>query len=252
MTLIQMKTMIAWILFGISFAAGIRSIRKQSIEALPSNFTQITQAFSCGIFLGVGLLHMLGESSRNFYELAYRYPVAELIMGSVFLCFLWLEHIGKEIFHHNGRQGTHFVLLATGMLSMHSFLEGIALGMNTTFSLVITIFVAILAHKSLASFSLATQIQHSHLSRRMKLAYFIFFCLMTPLGIYCGHTAALSYEDLKLSLPILTAIAGGTFLYLGTLNGLDYAVMIKTCCQLRAFAFLVLGFILMAIVTIYT
>ena len=41
------------------------------------------EAFSAGIFLGAGLIHMLAESSEHFLELDIKYPVAFLIAGSI-------------------------------------------------------------------------------------------------------------------------------------------------------------------------
>lgn len=254
MNLLKIKLAFACLVFFAAFIAGRRVFRKHD-EAQSDQrpqFNKTAQAFACGVFLGAGLLHMLGESSREFYQLGYSYPLANLITGAIFLAFLWLEHIGREIFQSEGKRGAHFALLAVFMLSIHSFFEGAAIGLTLEYPLLITIALAILAHKWAASFSLSVQIGDSMLGLRAKHASFILFCLMTPFGIMLGQTSMTQMTHIELFIPCLNAAAAGTFLYLGTLHGLDYAVMVKKCCHLREFAFLVFGFIVMGLVAIYT
>lgn len=252
MSLLFIKGGIALAVMLVTFLSGYRTLKKEPEQDQQTHLTQSTQALACGIFLGAGLLHMLGESNHAFYELHIDYPFAELITGIVFLSFLWLEHLGQEVFHSEGRRGASFALIATVMLATHSFFEGAAIGLSHELPIMVTIFVAILAHKSLASFSLAVQLEKSSLNYPAKIICFIAFCLMAPLGILTGHYSVSNHEQIQLIIPVLNAAAGGTFLYLGTLHGLDYAVMVKRCCHLREFAFLVLGFMLMAIVAVYT
>ena len=59
------------------------------------------ETIATGIFLGAALLHLLPEANSMFIELGYHYPFAYFITGALFLVFLWLEHIGKELYHHH-------------------------------------------------------------------------------------------------------------------------------------------------------
>ncbi|ALA24624.1 zinc transporter [Piscirickettsia salmonis] len=209
------------------------------------------EAIAAGVFLGAGLMHMLGDAANDFSESHINYPLPFLLAGIVFLALLWLEHIGRELYEHRGAQSPAFALLATLMLSIHSFLAGAALGLTDALSSTLIILFAIVAHKWAASFALAVHINRSNLSTQLRIICFIIFSCMTPLGILFGNiTASLSHYPLI--APSFTALSAGTFLYLGTLHGLNRAVMIDKCCNLKHFSFVIIGFTIMAIVAIWT
>ncbi|WP_235602862.1 ZIP family metal transporter [Piscirickettsia litoralis] len=138
------------------------------------------------------------------------------------------------------------------MLIIHSLLEGTALGLSGSFSLFAVILFAILAHKWAASFALAIQLSKSHLKMKYSLSLFLFFALMTPLGILFGDVISSKLSHIHSLEPIFSSLAAGTFLYLGTLHGLNRAVLIEKCCNLKHYSYVVLGFALMAVVAIWT
>ena len=204
----------------------------------------------CGVFLGAGLLHMLSESSQTFTDLGYHYPIAFFIAGITFLVFLLFEHIGRTFYQH--KQDTHpsFALIATLMLSVHSFLEGAAIGVSETYSIFLLIFLAVFAHKWADGLALSLHITRSTLSSSLGLTYFGIFTCMTPLGIFMGAASLNGLTPHPLFEPIFEALASGTFLYLGTLHGLEQAVMVKQCCDLKNFSYVILGFSIMACVAL--
>ena len=124
------------------------------------------------------------------------------------------------------------------MMSFHSLFEGIALGLREKMSLAVIVFIAIIAHKWVESFSLSLQITKNYISKGFGLFLFIIYVLMTPLGI--------------LLEPIFSSLAAGTFLYIGTLHGLTRSVLIEKCCNFKEFTFVVVGFAIMAIVVIWS
>ena len=193
------------------------------------------ESLATGVFLGAGLLHMLGESSQQFVQLHYDYPIAFLLAGSTFLILLLLEHIGVEIHHNRGSQSNGFAIIAVIMLSFHSFLAGAALGLASNFSITVLILFAIMAHKWAASFSLAVRITKSQLSFTHGISLFFFFCLMVPMGIVFGTTITSSLQHHPLLQPTFSSLAAGTFIYLGTLHGLEKATLIQQCCKLNRF-----------------
>ena len=81
----------------------------------------VGESLAAGVFLGAGMMHMLADASDDFYRLSYHYPLAFLIAGAMFLFLLWLEHIGREIVESKGDNSGAFAVLATLMLSIHSF-----------------------------------------------------------------------------------------------------------------------------------
>lgn len=212
----------------------------------------IGESIAAGVFLGAGLMHMMGDASNGFDALHYTYPFAFLIAGITFLIFLLLEHIGREIYQHRGGSSTAFAILATIMLSIHSFFTGAALGISDSNSIIIVVLLAILAHKWAASFTLAVQINKSPLRFSSGILLFAIFALMVPMGIAVGSATESTLNIHPMVQPVFSAIAAGTFLYLGTLHGLEQATLIKQCCSLSKYYFVILGFAIMAVVAIWT
>lgn len=206
------------------------------------------EAIASGVFLGAGLLHMLGESSHTFFEMKFDYPISYLLAGCIFLLLLLFEHICREMHE----QTPSIAIIATVMLTIHSFLEGAALGLSQDISLVFIIFLAIIAHKWAASFALAIQINQSGISHRLGIILYTLFAIMTPLGIAVGHGIVSQLQSDPLLEPVFLSLAAGTFLYLGTLHGLKRSVLVEKCCDLKHYGFVILGFSIMAIVAIWT
>lgn len=211
----------------------------------------IGETLATGIFLGAALMHMLPDANHLFNEMGYHYPFAYIITGIVFLLFLWFEHLGKELYHHHDANHPAFAILAWAMLSIHSLMLGAALGLNSNNSLIIMLFLAIITHKWAESFSIAVQLNKTTLNFSKRLAFFLSFSLMTPIGIFIGWYFGRGIETHSLFDPILIAASAGTFLYLGTLHGLEKCVMVEKCCNLSNFSFVIIGFLLMAAVAIY-
>ena len=206
----------------------------------------IGETLATGIFLGAALMHMLPEANNLFVQMGYNYPFAFIVTGAVFLFFLWFEHLGKELYHHHDTNHPSFAILAWAMLSIHSLMLGTALGLNNNNSLVIMLFLAIITHKWAESFAIAMQLNKSSLSRRKSLMFFLSFSMMTPVGIFIGWYFGRGIETNSLFDPILIAASAGTFLYLGTLHGLERCVMVERCCNLRDFTYVIIGFLMMA------
>lgn len=210
------------------------------------------EAVACGVFLGAGLIHMLGDADQGFIAMGYHYPFAFLIAGASFLFLLLLEHVGNELQEHQKGAGKGMALLATLMLSLHSLFEGAAVGISASLVTASVLAFAIIAHKWAASFSLSLQINKSHLSLPAGLGCFLIFAIMTPLGIIMGDAVNQATGSYHWLTPVFSALAAGTFLYIGTLHGLRRATMIERCCNMREFSFMILGFAIMAIVAIWT
>ena len=224
----------------------IKKLRTAKYTGLP-----IGEALAAGVFLGAGLIHMLGSSAKQFAAQGINYPWPFLLAGITFLILLLLEHLGREMYEHDGEDSIGFAILATVMLSMHSFLAGTALGVSHSLSIVIVILFALLAHKWAASFALAVYINKSRLSHSFGILLFLVFALMVPLGIFFGIAITTHIQHHPLLEPTFSALAAGTFLYLGTLHGLKRAVMVEKCCNLKHFSFVIIGFTIMAVVAIW-
>jgi zinc transporter 1/2/3 len=255
-SLLIQKLGYALIIFIASIVSGLLPLLDVK-SSKPSKLTMgkefiVGEALASGIFLGAALLHMLNDAARDFYSLEYEYPIAYLLAGIVFLTLLLLEHIGREVNEHAGNNNLLFVLLTVVMMSIHALFEGIALGTRSDLSLLIIMFVAIIGHKWAESYSLAVQFRKNNIDKKLSWFLFLIFALMTPFGIFLGNLA--NSDNLTgnhILAPIFTSLAAGTFLYIGTLHGLNRAVMVERCCNLRDYMFVILGFSLMAIIGIW-
>ena len=203
------------------------------------------ETIATGIFLGAALMHILPESHELFVQQQITYPFSYLIAGLTFLFFLWLEHLGKELYHNKITEHA-FIGVAWLMLSAHSFFEGSALGLSQDISVLVMLFMAIISHKWTEGFAMAVQLNKSEQSTKTNYVLFLIYALMTPFGILLGYH--FNHETLNLYSPICMAVSAGTFLYFGTLHGLERCVMVQRCCNLKHFSFVILGFLFMAAV----
>ncbi len=250
LTATHLKLLFGLIIFIVILLAGWYPFKKRLKEDEHIDFP-IGETLATGVFLGAALLHMLPEASNLFNQLGYTYPFAFIITGTVFLIFLWFEHLGKELYHHKEASHPAFAILAWAMLSIHSLMLGAALGLAHTNSMIIMLFLAIITHKWAESFAIAIQLNKSTMSKRKSIIFYFIFSLMTPIGIYFGWYFGHGIETHSIFDPILIAASSGTFLYLGTLHGLERCVMVERCCNLRDFSFVIIGFLLMASVATY-
>lgn len=245
-----LKLFFAFSIFIVILLAGWYPFKKRMNEAEHFDFP-VGETLATGVFLGAALLHLLPESDAMFTRMGYQYPFAYLITGLTFLVFLWLEHLGKELYHHQNAEHPAFALLAWIMLSIHSLVLGTALGFSQDYSMAIMLFLAIITHKWAESFAISVQLNKTSLTTKNNMILFLTFALMTPIGIYIGWYFGRGVETKSLIDPILIAVSTGTFLYLGTLHGLERCVMVERCCNLRYFSFVIIGFVLMASVALY-
>jgi len=246
----SLKVFFALSIFAVILLAGWYPFKKRLREGVHFDFP-LGETLATGVFLGAALLHMLPESNVMFVKLGYHYPYAFIITGITFLVFLWFEHLGKELYHHHDANHPAFALLAWVMLSIHSLVLATALGFSHEYPVVIMLFLAIIIHKWAESFAIAVQLSKSSLTHFQSVTFFLIFALMSPLGIFIGWYFDYGVETNSLFDPILIAISAGTFLYLGTLHGLERCVMVERCCNLRDFSFVIIGFLLMASVAAY-
>lgn len=245
-----LKLLFASVILIITLIAGWYPFRKRVKSQKGFDFP-IGESFATGIFLGAGLLHMLPESQTLFHTLNTDYPLAFVLAGATFLSFLWLEHLGREIYAHHQENHPAFALIALSMLSIHSILSGIAIGISEDYSILFMLFFAIISHKWAASFAIAVHLNKAKMKTRHRVYFFLCFSMMSPLGIMLGTLVGNEHYHETFYEAVFSALAAGTFLYLGTLHGLERGVMIKRCCNLRDFSFVIIGFAIMAILALY-
>ncbi|XP_039453493.2 zinc transporter ZIP2-like [Culex pipiens pallens] len=112
------------------------------------------------------------------------------------------------------QSGTFSLLLA---LCIHSLLEGLAIGVQSSAPKVLLLLGAISAHKFVVAFCLGVEIcsqNHPQTSRTSNLVQIVIFSLGSVLGIAIGMALdRLDDTFNRLVIPGLQGVAGGTLLY---------------------------------------
>ncbi|KIH48276.1 hypothetical protein ANCDUO_21656, partial [Ancylostoma duodenale] len=120
--------------------------------------------------------------------------------------------------HSHGVRSITFVLA----LSIHSVIEGIALGVGDervqdNASETTALFLSLLVHKLIVAFSVGLQLARTHAHQLHWVVASVFtFALMSPLGAIIGmvvQSAASNSFSKDLTVTVLQGLAVGTFLY---------------------------------------
>ena len=240
------------IIVTVALVAGLPALRRPAEGDHVEGYAR-GEALAVGVFLGAGIIHMLGDAASDFDEAGVAYPVGELLCGTVVLLLLWLEHLGNKLAGASGTsEGSVLAILAAIILALHSFLVGAALGTASELTTTVVVFLAVLAHKWAAAFALGLTLSRSRLGKRTTTALFLIFALMFPVGAAVGAGALAVTASHPLFEPTFASLAAGTFIYLGTLHGLTSSTLIAKCQHFPQFAMVATGFVLMAVVAIWT
>ena len=137
-------------------------------------------------------------------------------------------------------------LVLMSALSVHSLLEGIALGLQDTTEHVFTLAIGLMAHKWVEAVALATSFIKSKRSLFVSGLFMLFFSLATPVGVAIG--IGLSFTQSELIEATFTGVAAGTFLYVGC-NEVVAEEFEEHDYRLTKFLALIIGMSLIAILT---
>lgn len=134
-------------------------------------------------------------------------------------------------------------LLLLFALSLHSVFEGLAVGLQDTIDDVVSLFLVVIFHKGIISFSLGLNMVQSKLSVTQMLMANMFFCVTAPLGVALG----MGITEMQASFTTaavsgtLQGIACGTFLYVTFFEVLPHE-MNNGENRLLKLLFIILGF----------
>ncbi len=214
-------------------------------------------ALAGGIFLGAGLLHMLPDAFDGFSQLNFNidFPFAALICGGGFFLVLFIEKVlvGEKATNALADKGHQFPYVLFFVLAIHSIIAGASLGLESGLLSSIAIFIAIIAHKGSAAFSLGVSLVQQQITKKRIRISILFFSVMTPLGILLGSLFA-SLEGNStavLSEAIFDSLAAGTFIYIAVMDIID-EVFESRDKPLQHFTLMILGFLVMALIAIWT
>ena len=253
MSLVTYKMLAALLIFSSSLVAIIYPLKLKITSTHHGESLELGEAFASGIFLGVAFFHMLPEARVTFQHFFgnSHYPLAEFICVGGFIFLLFLERL--SLASPFIQPGTAIPYVLAIMLIIHSLIEGTALGINTTFSETLMLFIAIIAHKGSASFALCVTLMRYHFSLRHILFVMTFFSLMTPLGIGVGTgmTFFLQSETGQIIAAIFNAFAAGTFLYMSTLHHIQFHKRAHEAQGILEFFCLLVGLVLMGLIVMW-
>uniref|UniRef100_A0AC35UDY8 Zinc transporter ZIP3 n=1 Tax=Rhabditophanes sp. KR3021 TaxID=114890 RepID=A0AC35UDY8_9BILA len=103
------------------------------------------------------------------------------------------------------------------IMSFHSILEGVALGVKDDMSAMWMLFISLLIHKGIESFSVGLHVSKTNASKiKMIVITIVVYAFMTPIGAGIG----IILQNLPMSevvrvgiILVLECLAGGTFIY---------------------------------------
>lgn len=250
MSLFTYKIIASVLIFLVSIAILYPLNKKHIFKHAES--IELGEAFASGIFLGAAFFHMLPDAIRVFNEVYGNllYPIPEVICMGGFLLFLFLERLSLANLFPSKNSIPYIVAV---ILIIHAFVEGAALGIGATFSEIIMLFVAIIAHKGSESFALCIILLKNNISFKRIIFIITFFATMTPLGILFG--TGINLLSLATNSEVITAsfnaFAAGTFLYISTLHHIQFHQHVKEKQGLDGFAFLAIGLIAMGLLALW-
>lgn len=242
-------------IFFVGLIGGILPLNK-SLSKRGKQWLTLGNAFAGGIFLGAGLIHMLPDAFENYTTLApnSNFPFPALISGIGFLLILIIEKANSDKFEKNPSDDSKvvFPIILYLVLSIHSIIAGTSLGLEGAILSATAIFIAIIAHKGAASFSLGVHLKINGFKRKRHLITILFFVIMTPLGILLGtiFSNVLASKTSILFEMIFDSLATGTFLYIAIVDifGDVFKNQNKTWSKL---SLIVIGFSLMGLIAIW-
>lgn len=258
MGILWFKTLSLVIIFATGLLAGIAP-RRIDVSREGEQKLTLSNAFSAGIFLGAGLLHMLPDAQANFQTFAGEvdFPFPALIAGVGFLLILLLEKAAlggnEEDVGSLAKERIFYPFILCLVLSVHSIITGISLGLEATLVSATAIFIAIIAHKGAAAFSLGVSLKENDFPRLRHVLIIGFFAAMTPLGLGLGtaFSKTLSSNASAGFEALFDALATGTFLYIAVVDIME-EVFKKTSDRWTKVLIISSGFSLMALIAIWT
>lgn len=192
-------------------------------------FFSLGNAFAGGLFLGVGFIHLLPEGIERL-EGVTDYPLAALLaalgLGALLLIdrVIYGDHHVAAHAEGEAQQCIYpYVLLV--LLSIHSVIAGISLGIESHFTGLVIILLGILCHKGSAAFALMISVHRSGMDVKRQKPILAIFVSMTPAGILLGMAAHMALEGSQQVTTLIeggfNALAAGTFIYVAIIDIID-------------------------------
>ncbi len=168
--------------------------------------------FSSGAVIGVVFFDLLPEAFSLGQKQFGVTTISTLIVAG-FLFYLLLDRLSILHTHEHGNTGNHRGKIGASSLSIHSFLDGVAIGVAFQVSVPIGILiaVAVIAHDFADGVNTVSVILKD--GGKSKLAYK--WLIIDALAPFIGVLSTLFYKIPDTLFSILLALFSGFFLYIG-------------------------------------
>lgn len=250
MDTIAFKWLAIVILLIIGLSGGFVSLWAKQVSQLA---VHIAYAFSGGILAAVAMVHMLDDASSDLEGLGANFAktlssgksddfpmgnalflvgfffitsieaVLHQTMGSHSYDHNAMEHEGDArengLLQQNGHKTSNTANTAGWAtlvgLTIHSFFEGVAMGVPTDDGVVGALVLAVAAHKGFAAFAVSSvNLELMQQGRRnLWILIVLWFALTGPVGMMIGMTLSNSLDSVGTS--VVTALAAGSVLSVG-------------------------------------
>ena len=227
MDLLSVKIIALIAIAAIAVAGGAIPLFSSKLKN-SERFFSLGNAFAGGLFLGVGFIHLLPEGIEQLAPYTH-FPLGVMAATIGFTVLLLLDRIlfPSEQFVHQKELYTEpiypYVLLS--MLSLHSIVAGVALGIENHVSGALAMMLGIIFHKGPAAFALIVSAHAAGIERNKQTSILALFSIMTPVGIIIGFTTSFiivpETKYYSMILGSFNAFAAGTFIYIAVLDIID-------------------------------
>lgn len=219
MNLLTFKLLAAVAIITVASIGGVIPIMARRMSN-SRRFFSLAGGFASGVFLGAGLIHLLPDGLEKLRPVS-GYPIGGLLATVGLALLLLLDRVvfphARER-RHGGPGASPYVL--TMVLSVHSVIAGVTLGLETQITTAVAILLAILFHKGSEAFALIVSLHGSGVSSERQKSVLRLFVFMTPLGLLIGTLASaqLSGASATIAEGAFEALAAGTFIYVAVLD----------------------------------
>jgi zinc transporter ZupT len=177
-------------------------------------------ALTGGVVVAVALFHVLPES----IEILDSPQRVGLLVGLGFLGFFVAERL--LVLHHRdapeeARAHSHVGALGAGALAIHTFIDGLGIGLAFSLDTAtgVFVFLAVVAHDFADGLNAVAFVLHQGGNRQRAVAWLVIVAFAPLLGAITGATLDISEE----SLGRLLAVYAGFFLFMGATDLLPHA-----------------------------
>lgn len=203
------------VLFFVSLAGVLTPLLLSETHNSPRLFF-MSDAFAAGVLSSAAFVHLLPSATVRLSHFAYPWAGLLALGGAATVHVVDVLTAGAHP-KVGSRQPVRASLALAAALSVHAFLEGLALGASTLRSQSFgAILIAIALHKAFAALSLGAALSSSGTEWWWATTLAFVFAGSTPIGALGGlalvHTA-LSPVEAKTASAALTAVSAGVFAY---------------------------------------